>query len=239
MTSLLFYDDPYASETETVITSVGEDGSIVVEQTVFYPTGGGQPGDSGTLVFDGGKLTIVEALKGDGGVVRHRLADGGSAPPPGTPVKLILDWERRHRHMRMHTLLHLLCASVTGDVTGGQIGAEKSRLDFNIGADAVDKEALTARLNELIQADHVIGFAHITEAELEAQPDLVRTMSVKPPRNAAGTVRLVRIGPESGPVDLQPCGGTHVKTTAEIGEAVVSKIENKGKQNRRISVQLV
>ncbi len=167
----------------------------------------------------------------------HLPAEGSALPPVGAEVMARLDWARRHRHMRMHTSLHLLCSLIPGaGVTGGQIGPERSRLDFDL-PDPPAKESLTERLNALIAADHPVGERWITEEELDAEPGLVRTLSVQPPRGA-GLIRLVRVGPERAPVDLQPCGGTHVRSTGEIGRVAVAKLENKGKQNRRVYVVL-
>ncbi len=229
---LLFRDDPYLKSCEATVTSVGPEG-LRLDRTVFYPTGGGQPGDCGALVLeDGTRLRVVDAVKGETHEdVVHVLEDGATPPAPGTKVTAEIDWERRHKHMRMHSCLHLLCAVVTGDVTGGQIGAEKGRLDFNLPDTQLDKEHLTAELNRLIEEDHPVQPRWITEEELQAQPDLVRTMSVKPP-SGGGRVRLLDIAG----VDLQPCGGTHVSHTGEIGKVRVGKIENKGRQNRRINI---
>lgn len=229
---LLFREDPYLKSCEATVTASGPDG-LRLDRTVFYPMGGGQPGDCGTLTLeDGTVLTVVDAVKGDGHEdVVHVLAEGTPAPAPGSKVTAAIDWERRHRHMRMHTCLHLLCAVVTGDVTGGQIGADKGRLDFNLPDTQLDKDAITAALNRLIEEDHPVQPRWISDAELAAQPDLVRTMSVKPP-SGSGRVRLLDIAG----VDLQPCGGTHVSRTGEIGRVKVGKIENKGRQNRRINI---
>ncbi|WP_299622741.1 alanyl-tRNA editing protein [Pelagibius sp.] len=229
---LLFREDPYLKRCEASVTAAGPEG-LRLDRTVFYPMGGGQPGDSGFLVLeDGTRLRVVDAVKGDTHEdVVHVLEDGTPAPAPGTKVEAEVDWERRYRHMRMHTCLHLLCSVVTGDVTGGQIGAAKGRLDFNLPDTQLDKEAITAALNRLIEADHPVTPRWISEDELTAQPDLVRTMSVKPPMGS-GRVRLLDIPG----VDLQPCGGTHVRQTGEIGRVRVGKIENKGRQNRRINI---
>ncbi len=233
MTELLFRDDAYARDaTATVVAATPE--GIVLDRTVFYATAGGQPGDSGTIRWAGGETAVAEARKGaTPDEVRHVVPEGAALPAPGTPVELALDWERRYRHMRMHTALHLLCVAVPGDVTGGQIGAERSRLDFNLPGDALDAAAIAARLNELVAAALPIETEWITDEEMAARPELVRTMSVKPP-SGFGRVRLVRIGDAASPVDLQPCGGTHVRSTAEIGPLAIAKIENKGKQNRRV-----
>jgi misacylated tRNA(Ala) deacylase len=237
MTEALFRTDAYLIETTArVITATPE--GVVLDRSVFYPRAGGQPGDAGTLNWPGAEAAVVEALKGEGETILHRLADGSPLPAPGTEVTARLDWNRRHRHMRMHSTLHLLCSLIPGaGVTGGQIGADKSRLDFDL-AEPPAKEWLTEQLNALIAANHPITERWISEAELDANPGLVRTLSVQPPRGA-GRIRLVCIGAEDAPLDLQPCGGTHVRATGEIGRVEVLKLENKGRQNRRISLALV
>jgi len=229
---LLFREDAYLKSCTATVTSSGPEG-LRLDRTVFYPTGGGQPGDSGWLVLaDGTRLKVVDAVKGaDHEDVVHVLEEGAAAPAPGTEVTAEIDWDRRHRHMRMHSCLHLLCAVVTGDVTGGQIAADKGRLDFNLPDTSLDKEHITAELNRLVAEDHPVAPRWISDDELAAQPELVRTMSVKPP-SGGGRVRLLDIAG----VDLQPCGGTHVQRTGEIGRVRVGKIENKGRQNRRINI---
>jgi misacylated tRNA(Ala) deacylase len=183
-------------------------------------------------------MAVADTLKGPDDTVLHVPAPGAALPPVGAEVTAALDWARRHRLMRMHTTLHLLCSLIPGaGVTGGQIGADKSRLDFDL-PDPPTKEALTEGLNALVAANHAVSERWISEAELDANPGLVRTLSVQPPRGS-GRIRLVRIGPEDSPVDLQPCGGTHVRATGEIGRVEVAKIENKGKANRRVSIVLV
>lgn len=235
MTDLLFRDDAYASGATAIVVDAAPEG-IVLDRTVFYATAGGQPGDTGAIRWAGGEIAVADTRKGaTPDEIRHVATEGAALPAPGTPVELALDWERRYRHMRMHTALHLLCVAVPGDVTGGQIGAERSRLDFNLPGDALDAAAITTRLNELVAAALPIETEWITDEELAARPELVRTMSVKPP-SGFGRVRLVRIGDAAAPVDLQPCGGTHVRNTAEIGPLAVAKIENKGRQNRRIVI---
>lgn len=241
MTETLFRDDAYLQEATARVIAADATG-VITDRSNFYPRAGGQPGDSGVLRWAGGQAVITEAAKGEGDTILHKLAEGSEMPPlwpaPGTEVTLTLDWARRHRHMRMHTTLHLLCSLIPGaGVTGGQIGADKSRLDFDL-AEPPTKESLTEKLNALIAGNHAISETWITEAELDANPGLVRTLSVQPPRGA-GQVRLVRIGPMEVPVDLQPCGGTHVRATGEIGRVEVLKLENKGRQNRRISIALV
>ena len=228
----VFREDAYRKSCEAEVVGVDERG-IRLDQTVFYPTGGGQPGDSGTLrLADGSEIAITEARKGDTpDDVIHVPAAGGPALTPGQKVVAEIDWERRHRHMRMHTCLHLLCSVMPGAVTGGQVSDGKGRLDFDVPGDALDKEKIEEDLNRLIAEDHTVTPRGITDEEMAERPELVRTMSVKPP-SGFGKVRLLAI---EG-VDLQPCGGTHVARTGEIGRVEVVKIENKGKQNRRVSV---
>ncbi len=229
---LLFRDDAYLKSCEAVVVSVGEEG-LRLDKTVFYPMGGGQPGDVGVLRLESGEeISVTDTRKGENHEdVVHVLAPGATPPEVGSKVTAEIDWERRYRLMRMHSCLHLLCAVVTGDVTGGQIGEEKSRLDFNLPDTQLDKEALTAELNRLVEEDHPVAERWISDEELAANPDLVRTMSVKPP-SGSGRVRLLDIAG----VDLQPCGGTHVRATGEIGRVRIGKIENKGRQNRRINI---
>jgi misacylated tRNA(Ala) deacylase len=236
-TDLLYRDDAYAGDCTARVLAAGPEG-VRLDRTVFYAQAGGQPGDAGTLAWDGGEMAVAKAVKGPDETVLHLPAEGASLPPLGAEVVARLDWGLRHRHMRMHTTLHLLCSLIPGaGVTGGQIGADRSRLDFDLPAPPA-KEWLTERLNALIAEGHPVGEQWITEAELEANPGLVRTLSVQPPRGA-GRIRLVRIGADpAAPVDLQPCGGTHVCGTAEIGRVEVTKLESKGKANRRVYVVL-
>ncbi|MEX0924218.1 MAG: alanyl-tRNA editing protein [Rhodovibrionaceae bacterium] len=233
MTELLYRDDAYLTNCEAEVVSAGPEG-ILLDRTVFYPEGGGQPGDLGKLrLADGGEIVIADARKGSApDEVLHIPAEGSALPAPGSAVTAEIDWERRHRLMRMHTLMHLLCAVVEGDVTGGQVGDGKGRLDFNLPDTNLDKEAIAGALNRLVEEDHPVAPRWIDDAELEQRPELVRTMSVKPP-SGAGQVRLLEI---EG-VDLQPCGGTHVRRTGEIGPIELGKIENKGRQNRRINLR--
>jgi misacylated tRNA(Ala) deacylase len=237
MTEQLYRTDAYLRDCTARVLAVNERGGIVLDRTVFYAAAGGQPGDKGSLEIDGGgacpiATTVYDA---DKATILHVAAEGSARPAPGQNVRAVLDWDTRSKLMRMHTALHLVCALVKFPVTGGQIGAEESRLDFDIeDASAVDKDKLTADLNALIAANHPVSERWITDAELEANPQLVRTMAVKPP-TGTGKVRLVVIG-EGGSVDLQPCGGTHVKATGEIGAIAVTRIEKKGKLNRRIRV---
>ena len=235
MTEELFREDAYLKSCEATVTAVGETG-IVLDRTVFYPTGGGQPGDAGSLTRAYGTVvTVVDTRKAEAGIA-HVPADGAPALAVGDTVTATLDWDRRYRHMRVHTALHVMCSQIQGGVTGGQIGDGKGRLDFNLEPENVpEKDALTEHLNAIIALDHPLGISWITDDELTANTDLVRTMSVKPPMGA-GRVRMIRIGDA---VDYQHCGGTHVKSTGEIGRIAITKIESKGKQNRRINLALV
>ncbi len=234
MTEELFRRDSYLKSCAAKVTASGPEG-IELDRTVFYPEGGGQPGDSGVLrLADGSEVAIATTRKGSmPGSILHQPADQGVTLPPGTEVVATIDWDRRYRLMRMHTCMHLLCSLVEGEVTGGQVGEGKGRLDFNLPDGPPDKAWLQEELNRLVQEDHAADARWIEEAELEANPGLVRTMSVKPP-SGSGRVRLMDI---EG-VDLQPCGGTHLKSTGEVGRVEVGKIENKGKQNRRINLRL-
>lgn len=236
MTKELFREDSYLKTCDAKVVSVQENG-IELDRTVFYAMGGGQPGDTGTLhTADGRVVTITNTVKDrDTGLHLHVPSENAPALSAGDAVRCDIDWDRRYRMMRMHSALHLLCAVVEGGVTGGQIGEEKSRLDFDLSNTDIDKDALDARLNQLVEEAHSMQHRWITDEEMAANEDLVRTMSVKPP-SGAGRVRLMEI---DGGVDLQPCGGTHVANTSEIGALRVGKIENKGKHNRRINVHLV
>ena len=234
MTESLFREDAYMRECAARVLSVNDRGGIVLDRTVFYPTGGGQPGDAGVLAWAGGETPVATAVKGEGQEIVHVAAEGAPLPPEGAEVTARLDWDRRHRHMRVHTGLHLLSVVIPLPVTGGQIAADKGRLDFDMPEAPEDREALEAALNRLVEADHAVTTEWITDAELEARPEMVKTMAVKPPMGH-GRVRLVRIGGEAR-IDLQPCGGTHVRSTAEIGRLTLGKIEKKGRQNRRVSI---
>ncbi|HXF53165.1 MAG TPA: alanyl-tRNA editing protein [Hyphomicrobiaceae bacterium] len=238
MTEQLYRADAYQRECTARVLAVNDRGGIVLDRTVFYAAAGGQPGDRGVLESEdggGGCAIATTVYDADKTTIVHVAAAGSAPPMPGTVVRAVLDWESRLKLMRMHTALHLLCARVKFPVTGGQIGTAESRLDFDIPeASAVDKDALTRDLNALIAADHPVAERWISEAELDANPQLVRTMAVKPPRGS-GRVRLVAIGRE-GEIDLQPCGGTHVRSTGEIGPIAVTKIEKKGRFNRRIRI---
>lgn len=238
MTALLFRADAYARDCTAHVAAATPEGGIILDQTVFYPTSGGQPGDRGWLAWEGGRCAIANTIHDAEKRVIHVPAAGENTPPPGSEVRATLDWDSRFINMRCHTLMHLLCASVPFPVTGSAITADGGRIDFDIPEGRIpDRQALTERLNSLITADHPVTTRWITDAEMDANPKLVRTMFVKPPRGA-GKVRLVAIG-RDGEIDLQPCGGTHLSSTAAIGPVTVTKIENKGKINRRIRVSFV
>ena len=235
MTEEIFRDDAYAKSCTANVLEVDGRG-VILDRTVFYAEGGGQPGDTGTIIAaDGSSVQVVGTYQDRyGRGILHELAEGENPPGAGTEVTAEIDWDRRYKHMRMHSCLHLLCSLVDGGVTGGSISVKKSRLDFDLKDVTLDKEELTTELNILVEENHALSATWISEEEMEAQQDLVRTMSVKPP-TGTGKVRLVHV---EG-VDLQPCGGTHVKASGEIGEVRVSKIENKGKHNRRVNIVLV
>ncbi|MFQ5994872.1 MAG: alanyl-tRNA editing protein [Acidiferrobacterales bacterium] len=234
MTEELFRTDAYARQCEAVVTIADESG-VTLNRTVFYPMGGGQPGDLGVLRrADGTTVKIVDTRKGEQPAqIVHVTADGAPLLQPGDKVVAEIDWDRRYRLMRMHTCLHVLCAVVPGGVTGGSVRDGSGRLDFDLPDQLLDKEQVTEQLNRVIEENHEVRFRWITDEELAEKPELVRTMSVKPPMGQ-GRVRLVEI---EG-VDLQPCGGTHLASTREIGRVRVSKIEKKGKHNRRVNIVL-
>jgi misacylated tRNA(Ala) deacylase len=233
MTERLFLDQPTLARTDAIVISASPEG-IVLDRTIFYARGGGQPGDVGKLWWEGGEVAITDTVKGEGEAILHLPAQGLPLPVAGTVVSAEIDWDRRHRLMRMHTAMHLLCSVIKGAaVTGGSVGAERSRLDFDL-PNPPSKEDVEAGLNALIEADHPVRIEWVDESVLDTDPGLVRTMSVQPPRGT-GRLRLMRIGDE-GLIDLQPCGGTHVSRTGEIGPIQVVRIENKGKQNRRIII---
>lgn len=237
MTKLLFRDDAYVRETTATVTSITSEGGIVMDRVIFYPTSGGQPGDSGALRWDGGEIEIATTVKGEGDVVVLVPAEPAGLPTAGQEVTQVLNWDRRYRHMRVHTALHLLSVVIPLPVSGGSISAEKGRLDFDMPEAPEDKVALEEDLNRLIGCNMAVTEEWITDAALDAQPDLIKTMSVQPPRGN-GKIRLVRIGVGKETADLQPCGGTHVANTEEIGRVRIGKIEKKGRQNRRVYLHL-
>ncbi|MDB5535311.1 MAG: Ala-tRNA(Pro) hydrolase [Devosia sp.] len=234
MTQFLFRDDSYQQETPATVTALTDAGGIVLDRTNFYAASGGQPGDSGTLVrADGSSIAIATAIhpEGDKTAIVHVPAEGSALPTIGELVTAKIDWDRRYKLMRMHTALHLLSVVLPFAVTGGSIGEDKGRLDFNMPEAPENLAELEAQLNAMVTDAHDVTTEWITDAEMAANPDLIKTMNVKPPMGQ-GRVRLVRIGT----VDLQPCGGTHVRNTREIGALSIGKVENKGKQNRRVSL---
>ena len=233
MTTPLYLKDAYQTRAEGRVTGITEQGGIILDQSLFYATSGGQPGDSGKLILDDQDIEITTTIKGEGGSIVLISADGATRPAVGQVVTQKINWDMRYAHMRMHTALHLLSVVIPLPVTGGAITAVKGRLDFDMPEAAEDKDALTEMLNAIIARNFDITERWISDAELDANPGLVKTMSVQPPRGA-GRIRLVRIGDVSEQVDLQPCGGTHVAKTGEIGRIAISKVEKKGKQNRRV-----
>lgn len=237
MTKPLFTQDAYLRDAQATVFAVTDEGGIVLDQSIFYPTGGGQPGDSGTLSWEAGKIDIATTVKGEGGAIILVPAEPSPLPAVGATVTQSLDWERRHRLMRVHTALHLLSVVIPLPVTGGSISADRGRLDFDMPEAPADKDALEHTLNKLIACDFAVTTEWITDAQLAANPGLVKTMSVQPP-TGAGRVRLVRIGEGENTADLQPCGGTHVRHTGQIGEVRLGKVEKKGKQNRRVYLHL-
>lgn len=237
MTELLFRDEPYLRDAAATVTAHTPEGGVVLDQSLFYATGGGQPGDSGKMTWGAHSLTIATTIKGEGDQIVLLPAEPAPLPPVGTEVTQVLDWERRHRHMRVHTALHLLSVAIPLPVTGGSIGVDKGRLDFDMPEALADKEALDAALNDFIAQDLLVTEGWITDAELAANPSLVKTMSVQPPKGQ-GRVRLIGIGTGAAQIDLQPCGGTHVARTGEIGPVRIGKVQNKGAQNRRVYLHL-
>lgn len=235
MTELLFRDDAYLTEAKGRVVDHTPEGGIVVDASLFYATSGGQPGDSGEITWAGGALKIATAVKTLDGEIALVPAEPARLPDVGTEITQHLQWERRYKHMRIHTALHLLSVVIPLPVTGGSISAEKGRLDFDMPDAPADKETLQAHLYELVDRDLEVHESWITDAELAAKPELVKTMSVKPP-SGSDRVRLIGIGRDSDQIDLQPCGGTHVARTGEIGHLRIGKIEKKGKQNRRVNI---
>ena len=225
---MLFIENSYLKEFESNILKI-ESNNIILEQTAFYAKSGGQPGDIGKIILDEKEINIIDTIYDHEKSIIH-ICENIISLKEGKKVEGKINWEKRYKHMRMHTALHLLCSLIPYDVTGGQISFEKSRLDFN-AEDKIEKDKIEDRINQLVQEEHEISYQWITNNELDNQPDLVRTMSVKPPRTN-NNIRLVKIGN----IDLQPCGGTHIKNTKEIGDIKIGKIENKGKMNRRVNL---
>jgi len=229
----LFRDDAYLRNCEAEVIEVNERGGIILDKTVFYATGGGQPGDVGSIGLTSGVSSIGATIRAGGDIVHVPFKDQ-PAPTPGSEVSASIDWGNRYPMMRMHTATHLLCSLVPCGVTGGSVGPVKSRIDFDLADHVLDKQNLDEELNQLIEEDHKVETVWISRKEFDAQPQLARTMSVKPPADAQ-RIRLVKIGED---VDLQSCGGTHVLSTGEIGRLRVGKIENKGARNRRVNIHL-
>ena len=240
-TDCLFRDDSYLKGCQARVVAITEQGGIVLDRTVFYANSGGQPGDTGSFTTsEGTRLAIENAIYTDAAKseITHILAkDSPAAGAPalklGDTITAAIDWDKRYARMRMHTALHLLSAALPYAVTGGSVGDSESRLDFDIPEAGLDKDAITARVNEMIASNAAVSSRWISDAELEANPGLIKTMSVKPPMGT-GKVRLIEIAN----LDLQPCGGTHVRATGEIGAVRVTQIEKKGKQNRRVRLAL-
>ena len=228
----LFEENPYKKEFETKIVNLDKENNLIeLEDTAFYGKGGGQPGDTGWLFTEKKNIKVIETLKKEGALL-HRV-NSIEDLQIGEEIKGKINWEIRYKYMKMHTALHLLCAVVPMGVTGGQIGDLKSRLDFNTDASSINKEEIQEKLNQILKTNNEVSYKWIKSEELEKKPELIRTMSVKPPK-INDKIRLVKIGS----IDLQPCGGTHVKNTSEIGSIIVRKIENKGKMNRRINISI-
>jgi misacylated tRNA(Ala) deacylase len=236
-TECLFRDDSYLKDCAARVVALTEQGGIVLDRTVFYANSGGQPGDTGALTTaDGARITIDNAIYIDAAKseIAHIPAPGAPALKVGDAVTAAIDWDKRYARMRMHTALHLLSAALPYAVTGGSVGDSESRLDFDIPEAGLNKDAITAIVNEMIASDAAVSSRWISDAELEANPGLVKTMSVNPPMGT-GRVRLIEIAG----LDLQPCGGTHVRNVKEIGALRVTQIEKKGKLNRRVRLALV
>src|SRR5687768_10899948 len=234
MTELLFRDDAYL-KTATARVIAARDGVVTLERTIFYPLGGGKPGDTGVIIRDNGeRIAVADTRKGtEPGTVAHHLAPGAAPPQAGETVGLEIDWERRYALMRLHTALHVMSCVVIAPVTGGNIAPDKARLDFDIDIALLDAERIAGGTNALIARAVGTETVWITDAELDAQPELVKTMSVQPPRGG-GRVRLLKI---TG-IDLQACGGTHVANIGEIGAIRVVKIRSEGKRNKRVEIAL-
>ena len=227
---MLFVENPYLKEFESKIKKI-ENNNIILEETAFYARSGGQPGDIGKIILNEKEINIIDTIYDHEKNITHICEDINNLKI-GDKINGKINWQNRYKHMRMHSALHLLCSLIPYDVTGGQISYQKSRLDFN-AEDKIEKEEIENKINQLVKEDHQISYQWITNEELAKQPELVRTMSVKPPITN-NKIRLVKIGN----IDLQPCGGTHVKSTKEIGEIKIGKIENKGKMNRRVNLLL-
>lgn len=237
MSELLFRDDAYRRRAQASVVAHTPEGGVVLDRSLFYPTGGGQPGDNGALTWGDQDLAIATAIKGDGDDIVLIPAEPRALPPIGTEVQQSLDWERRFGHMRVHTALHLLSVVIPFGVTGGSISATRGRLDFDMAEAPQDRDAIEATLNDFISADLRVSEEWISSEDLDANPGMIKTLSVKPPRGE-GRIRLIRIGDGDATRDLQPCGGTHVARIGEIGAVRLGKIEKKGRMNRRMYLHL-
>ena len=226
----IFEENAYVKTLTTKVKNVDhENNTIELEDEIFYGKSGGQPGDVGRIIIGEEKIEVKDTIKSNGLI--KNIIEGKNILEVGIEIKAEVDWNKRYKHMRMHSALHVMCAAIPLGVTGGQIGYEKSRLDFNDPEKKIVKEELQEKINRIMQEDHGITFEYIDSKILESKPDLVRTMSVQPPK-INGKLRFVKIGN----VDFQPCGGTHVKSTKEIGRITIGKIENKGRMNRRVNI---
>ncbi len=236
-TEPLFRDDAYLREAHAEVVAINERGGIVLDRTIFYATSGGQPGDTGAITLDDGTIVQIAAtVTGETkDQIIHIAAEGAALPAVGSRVKLAIDWERRLRLMRMHTACHLLTVVCPYPITGASVAEDDSRVDFDMPDARVTKEDLTEALMDLVDADHPVFTRWITDAELAANPGLVKSKNVRPP-TGTGRIRLVCIG-ENASVDSQPCGGTHVARTGEVGEIHIGKIEKKGRENRRFRLR--
>ena len=235
---LLYNTAPYKKEHEATVIGKSTEFGIKLDEPIFYPKGGGQPGDIGTILVNGVQIKIIDTIKGPEGQVYVKIEDAEVITnlKEGTQVTQSLAWDIRYQYMKTHTALHLLSVCLPFPVTGGQITFEKGRVDFDM-PESPDKDEITDKLNSMVEADYAVSYDLISQQELREKPQLIKTMSVKPPQNI-DFVRLVRIGNSDNVIDLQPCGGTHVKSTGEIGKLFISKVEKKGRMNRRVSVVL-
>jgi misacylated tRNA(Ala) deacylase len=236
-TEALFREQPYLASAEASVLGINERGGIILDRTIFYATSGGQPGDTGNVLrADGAEIAIAATVTGaTKDEIIHVPANGAALPEPGEAVKLAIDWERRHKLMRMHTACHLLSVICPFPITGASVDEVDSRVDFDMAEAGVTKEEVTEKLMALVEADHPVFTRWIGEEELAANPSLVKSKNVRPPAGA-GRIRLVCIGEEAS-IDSQPCGGTHVARTGEIGEIHIGKIEKKGRENRRFRIR--
>ena len=228
----IFEENPYTKEIETRIKGIDtENKTVELENTIFYGKSGGQPGDIGKIIAGDQEIEVSDTIKADGSI--KNILENLNGLSKNQNIIARINWDKRYKYMRMHSALHLMCASIPLGVTGGQIGYDKSRLDFNDPDKEIKKEELQEKINTLTKEDHEITYEYIDSQILKSQPELVRTMSVKPP-NIEGKLRFVKIGN----VDFQPCGGTHVRSTKEVGKITIGKIENKGRMNRRVNISI-